>query len=111
TMLWIQSGNLKEGKARAWQEWVQKNDDLLKKSAPPGWTYRGTYFTVLGFGRFSTTWMWECATYGDFDALREHTDETWQRLSEEAGAFFTEDPGESVLLREAGDTKITEPEE
>lgn len=110
-MLYILSGNLKEGQARAFQEWVKKNEDLTRKSVPPGWTYRGTYFYVLGFGRYSVASMWECTTYGDFDAWREHADETWLRISKEVGAFFTDDPGESVLLREAGDTKITEPEE
>ena len=110
-MLYITSGNLKEGKAGAWQEYVQKNEDLFRKHAPPGWTYRGTYFYVLGFGRFSTASLWECTTYGDFDTWREHDDETWMRLNEEAGAFFNNDNGESVLLREAGDTKIIEPEE
>lgn len=110
-MLWIQSGNLKEGKVRAFQEWVKKNEDLFTKSAPPGWTYRGTYFYVLGFGRYSTATMWESSTYSDFDTWREHTDETWLRLAEESGAFFTDDAGESVLLREAGDTKIVEPED
>ncbi len=109
-MLWMQSGNLKEGKWRAYQEWIQKNEDLFRKTAPTGWIYRGTYFYVLGFGRYSTSTMWECTTYGDFDTWREHTDETWLRLAEEAGAFFTDDIGESVLLREAGDTKIVEPE-
>ncbi len=110
-MLWIQSQNIKEGKAHAFQEWLEKNEDLAQKTAPPGWTYRGAYFYVLGFGRYSTAIMWECTNYGDFDAWREHTDETWIRLGEEGGKFFTDDVGESVLLREAGDTKVLEPEE
>jgi hypothetical protein len=110
-MLHIQSGNLKEGQAREYQEWVGKNEDLFQKHAPPGWTYRGTYFYVLGFGRFSTASMWECTTYSDFDTFREYKDETWNRLIEEGGKFFTDAPGEAVLLREAGDTKIVEPEE
>ncbi|MFQ6012031.1 MAG: hypothetical protein ACE5LS_00080 [Thermoplasmata archaeon] len=110
-MLWMQSWNLKEGKARAFQEWEQKNEDLIRKHAPPGWTYRGTYFYVLGFGRYSVANLWECSTYGDFDAWREHGDETFTRLIEEAGEFSSEDVGESALLRGVGDTRIVEPEE
>jgi hypothetical protein len=108
-MLHIQSGNLKEGRAKEYQAWVSKNEGLLKEHAPPGWTYRGTYFYVLGFGRYHVAIIWECSRYGDFDASREHNDETWTRLNEEASDFFTPDPGEAMLLREISDTKIIEP--
>lgn len=111
SMLWLQSGNLRQGQAGKFADWIQKNEDLLKKHAPPGWTYRGDYFYVLGFGRYSVATMWECNSYSDYDALREHDDETWLSLAKEQQKFFTEDIGESVLLREVGDTKILEPEE
>lgn len=104
------SGNLKEGKAQAFQRWVQENEGLLEKHGPPGWTYRGTYFYVLGFGRYTVASMWESRTYGDFDAWREHEDPEWARLSEESSEFYANDPGEAVLLREVGDTKIMEAE-
>ncbi|MFQ5871837.1 MAG: hypothetical protein ACE5IB_06740 [Candidatus Geothermarchaeales archaeon] len=108
-MLYITSGNLKEGRGKEYQAWVKENEELMKKHAPQGWTYRGTYFYVLGFGRYSVAVMWECGKYGDFDTSREHDDETWIRLNEEASDFFTPDPGEAVLLREIGDTRIIEP--
>ncbi len=92
-----------------YQIWVKKNEKLFEKHAPPGWKYRGSYSYVLGFGRFHAAWLWESQKYGDFDALREHNDETWIRLSEEASDFFTSDPGEAVLLREIGVTRIIEP--
>lgn len=91
------------------QGWLAKNKDLFQKYAPPGWSYKGTYAYVLGFGRFQTADLWECKSYGDFDALREHDDENWMRLNEEYSEFFTPEPGEAVLLREIGDTKIMEP--
>lgn len=91
------------------QTWTKKNEDLFQKYAPKGWTYRGTYGYVLGFGRFHAAAMWECKTYSDFDAWREHNDKNWIRLNQEIGDFFTNEPGEAVLLREIGDTKIVEP--
>lgn len=99
------------GRMTEFQSWVKKNEDLMQKYAPPGWKYRGTYAYVLGFGRYSVASMWECSTYSDFDTFREHDDETWMRLNQEAVDFFTEEPGESVLLREIGDTMILEPKE
>ena len=108
-MLYMTSFNAKEGRARELQEWVNKNEDVIKKSAPRGWTYRGTYGYVLGFGRFGGAQLWECSKYGDFDTWREHNDPAWTRIGEQFQEFLTEDPGESILLREIGDVKIIEP--
>jgi len=71
-MLYMTSFSTKDGRLREFQDWVKKNEDVIKKSAPRGWTYRGTYGYVLGFGRFAGAQMWECNRYGDFDAWREH---------------------------------------
>jgi len=67
-MLYMTSFSTKDGRLREFQDWVKKNEDVIKKSAPRGWTYRGTYGYVLGFGRFAGAQMWECNRYGDFDA-------------------------------------------
>jgi hypothetical protein len=109
-MLYMWSGNVKEGRMKDYQAWLKNNEDLLQKHAPRGWTYRGTYAYVLGFGRFHVAGMWECSNYGDFDAFREHDDETWIRLFQESSDFLTSEPGEAVLLREMADTRIVEPE-
>jgi len=53
--------------------------------------------------------MMECNKYGDFDALRDHKDETWDRLNEEATDFFLPGEAEAMLLREVGDVKVLEP--
>ena len=108
-MLWIQFGNIKEGRYKDFQAWTKKNEGLLEKHAPPGWAYRGTFGTVLGFGRYNVAVMMECSKYGDFDALREHKDETWDRLNEEATDFFLPGEAEAMLLREVGDVKVLEP--
>ena len=108
-MLWIQFGNVKEGRQKELQAWVKKNEGLLEKHAPPGWLYRGTFGTVLGFGRYDMAQIWECKKYGDFDTFREYDEGTWNRLNEEVVEFFLPGFGEAILLREIGDVKITEP--
>ncbi len=91
------------------QAWTKKNEDLFAKHAPRGFTYRGTFGTVLGFGRYDTAMIMECSKYGDFDSFREHKDETWSRLSEESTEFVLPGQGEAILLREIGDVKVVEP--
>src|SRR5437764_1257194 len=107
-MLYMTSFSTKEGRLREFQDWVKKNEDVMQKSAPRGWTYRGTYGYVLGFGRYGGAQLWECNKYGDFDAWREHSDPGWTRIAEELDGFLSEQPGESVLLREMGDVKVIE---
>jgi hypothetical protein len=108
-MLYMTSFNVKEGRVGEMQAWIKKNEDVFKKSAPRGWTYRGTYGYVLGFGRFAGAQMWECNRYGDFDSWREHNDPAWTRTVEDFQEFLTEDVGESILLREIGDVRVMEP--
>lgn len=108
-MLYVQSGNLKEGRVKEYQTWVKKNEGLMEKHAPKGWIYRGTYGTVFGFGRYDTTTMWEISKYGDLDSSREHQDETFNRLMEEASDFFLTGQGEAMLVREIGDVRVIEP--
>ena len=108
SVLYMQSFNVKEGKLKEFQAWAKKNEDLMAKHAPKGWTYRGTYGYVLGFGRYGAATIWEFGKYGDFDTFREHRDPMWERLGEDFGDFAISNEGESVLLREIGDVKITE---
>ena len=107
--MWIQFGNVKEGRMRDFQERTKKNETMFAKHAPPGWAYRGTFGTVLGFGRHDAAMIMECGKYADFDNLREHNDETWMRLGEEATEFFLPGSNEAMLLREIGDVKVQEP--
>lgn len=102
-------GNLKEWRYKDFQAWTNQNEGLLQNHAPPGWAYRGTFGTVLGFGQYSAAFMMEGSKYGDFDGFREHKDETWDRLNEESTEFFLPGQGEAMLLREIGDVKVVEP--
>ncbi len=105
------------------QEWTKKNEGQFEKHAPPGWAYRGTFGAVLGFGNYDSALIMECSKYGDFDKLREHKDEVWDRLGQEASEFFLPGAGaghppartrrrqghgaaekEEVMVRRAGNT-------
>src|SRR5437870_6020160 len=86
-MLWIQFGNVKEGRMKDFQEWTKKNEGQFEKHAPPGWAYRGTFGAVLGFGNYDSALIMECSKYGDFDKLREHKDEIWDRLGRKRANF------------------------
>ncbi len=108
-MLHIQFGNVKEGRYSELQAWIKKNEGALGKHAPAGWVYRGTFGTVLGFGRYDTAQIWEVGRYGDFDTSREHADPTWDQLNAELLDFFLPGSPEATLLREIGDVKIVEP--
>lgn len=109
-MLYITGGTVKEGRAGELQAWVEENEAELAASAPDGWTYRGSYFSVHNMGPFDAAVMWEIEKYGDLDTAREHEDETYEGLLREAQDFFTQGSGETLLLREATDTRIVEPE-
>lgn len=109
-MLYIANFNIKEHKATEFQKFVKENEKTIAKSAPKGWKYRGTYFYVLGFGPYTAAQFWECSDYADFDAFRTHQDPTWLKLWQQSMEFSTPEPTPSWLLREAGDTKIVEPE-
>jgi len=108
-MLVIFNFNLKEGRAKKYQKWIKENEKNMAEHAPKGWKYRGTYFYVLGFGPHTGAQFWEISDYADFDALRSHDDLTWLKLLEQSIEFGTPEPAPTWLLREAGDTKITEP--
>ena len=71
-MLWLVSGNLKEGRVKEYIAWLNKNEKLLKEHAPKGMNYHGTYMYVLGFGRFDVMTAWEMKDYGDFELRIEY---------------------------------------
>lgn len=92
------------------QAHVKETEKALAELAPPGWKFKGTYIYVLGFGPYHGMSIWEATDYGDLDAFREHEDPEWQKLVAQFLSFTTSDPTPNWLLREVGDTKITEPD-
>lgn len=108
-MLYMTNYNIKEGKMKEFQKFVKENEKALREHAPKGWKYLGDYYYVLGFGPYHVADLWEISDYADFDTFRNHTDPTWLKLMEQSMEFTTAEPALAWLLREVGDTKITEP--
>lgn len=108
-MLFLTSGNLKEGRVGEYYAWVKRNKKSMQEHAPPGWKYLGSYGTVLGFGRRDVTDIWEIKDYADFDTFRNWKDKVSLRLAAEQEDFFLPGSGESTLLREASDIVYIEP--
>ena len=108
-MLYLGSRDLKEGRIGDYIAWVKKNKKSLQNPVPPGWKYRGSYMTVLGFGRHEVTDIWEIRKYGDFDTFRNWKDKVYSRLQAEAMGFFLPAQGEATLLREVSDVVFVEP--
>ena len=102
-------GSLKEKQATAYRDWLAQNRSALDDTAPPGVKYIGTYFTVFGFGKFDVENRWELSSYAALDSMRDHDDETWNKLVSEQSEFFESSiPGETYLMRSEEDVKIIE---
>jgi hypothetical protein len=108
-MLYMINYNLKEGKMKEFQMFVKKSEKKIREHAPKGWKFLGIYYYVLGFGPYHAAELWEISDYANLDAFRNHNDPTWLELLEKSMEFTTTEPAPAWLLREAGDTKITEP--
>jgi hypothetical protein len=108
-MLWISNYNIREGRMTEYQKYVKENEKKIKEHAPKGMKFLGVYFYVLGFGPYHVAELWEISDYADLDAFRNHNDPAWLKLMEESAEFATNEPIVSWLMREAADTKITEP--
>ena len=93
------------------QKFVNEHEKTIAEHAPKGWKYMGTYCYVLGFGSYHVAVIWEISNYADLDALRNHDDPIFWKLMEQKLDFMTSEPTPSWLLRNVGDTLITEKEE
>lgn len=107
-MLRIINFNIKEGKQKEFQQFIKDNEATKAAHAPRGWKYMGTYFYVFGFGPYHGMTIWEISDYADLDAMRDHDDPVFWDLVEKWLDLQTNDPMPGWLLREVGDTKITE---
>jgi hypothetical protein len=108
-MLYLVSANVKEGRHGEYIAWVKKNKKSIQDHVPPGWKYRGTYASVLGFGRYDVTDIWEIKKYGDFDTFRNWKDKVNLQLTAEQLDFFLPGAVEATLLRETSDVVLVEP--
>lgn len=47
----------------AFRSWLAENEEAIAAHTPEGWTYRGTFFTVRGFGEYTNETRWEIEGY------------------------------------------------
>jgi hypothetical protein len=99
-MQYVYRYNLKEDKSAEFRQWLlgRAGREILTE----GWSYLGTWFTVLGFGRWDCESRWEVDGYGSLGK---------QFINEDAEKVFAEwldfiDGGEAFLMKSAEDVQI-----
>ena len=105
-MQYIQRFNLKHNRAGEYRELLKKYDQTLREGQPEGWTYLGTWFTVLGFGRYEVEVRFELRDYADLGA--GFGSEALQKAYLEMMDMFTDEPWETYLMKSAEDVRIME---
>lgn len=86
-------GDLKEGKAREFQEWLSANEKEYANAFPPGSKYLGTYFAIYSSekeGGNVHTFI-EMESYATQDALAaegRNPESLYGKLQNEAFGFF-----------------------
>ncbi len=106
-MQYVSRYHLKPLKLTEYRQWLLDNESLLVEHAPAGWTYLGTWFTVMGFGKYECESRWELDGYGTLGA--GWGDETNQRLMRE-WMEFTDDTrdGENYLMKSTEEVNVFE---
>ena len=91
--------------ASEFRSWLSENSHAIAEHATDGWTYRGTFFTVRGFGDFSNETRWEIA---DYEALGAgFGDEDNVRLTQEWFRYIDQTrPFQATLYKSAADVSI-----
>jgi hypothetical protein len=96
---------LRSGKAEAYRDWLNKNDQVLRDGAPEGQEYLGTWFTVQGFGDYDAESRWELEDYASLGA--GFGSDQFQALMQEWEDFAdTARPQQSVLMKSEDDVLI-----
>jgi len=103
-MMYVWSGNLKEGKEKEYKEWVLKEYiDQMKEHALPGWTFKGIYGPSMFLGSRDVTEIWEFEKFADLDKVVESTDPVVNRLLDESFEFFQPGSCRGHVLRDIKD--------
>ena len=89
------AGDLKEGKSREFQAWLEANEKELANSHPPGARYVGTYFAIYGQkGTGDVHTLIEMDSYGtqdDLAAAGKDPDSVYGKLVNEYVSFFDQE--------------------
>ncbi len=108
---------VKGGQEEAHQKWLIENEERIRKAAPPGWKYIGTFAAVLssekGAGAYRV--LWELDSYGAMDvsaATAKDPDSDWLKLGLEQSKFVDPDwnlPHSNELLKNVVEATIWDP--
>ena len=97
--------DVKPERATEFRAWITENEGDLAAHAADGWTYRGTYFTVRGFGDYSNETRWQIDDYAALGA--GFGDENNVRLTREWMDYVDQTrPFQATLYKSAGDVVI-----
>lgn len=105
-MQYIIRYDIRSSESEAFRSWLIENDDAIRASARPGWTYLGTWFTVQGFGSYQNETRWEIGDYGDLGAA--WSDEGARLTHRWMGFVDDGRPIETSLVKAASDVVILE---
>jgi hypothetical protein len=108
---------VKIGQEEAHQKWVIENDERLRKAAPPGTKYIGTFVAVFSTDKQAGGYRYlvELDSYGALDAgaaTAKDPNSDWFRLGLEVSAFIDTDwnmPWSNELLKNVVDATIWDP--
>ena len=95
--------NIKEGRSPEYAE----HEQTMRERSPEGWTYRGTSFTVQGFGDYDAQQRWELATTATSVPGAWGHDEVWDRVLVE-GMEFIDGKVRANVVKRAGEVGILE---
>ena len=103
-MLYVFSGNLKEGKEKEYREWVLKEYiDQMQKHALPGWTFRGMYGPTMNLGTRDITEIWEFEKFANIDDVVQSDDPVVNRLLSQSMEFFQPGSCRAHILKDIKD--------
>jgi hypothetical protein len=105
-MQYIQRFSLKPHKAGEFRDWLKKNDQTLREGQPKGWTYLGTWFTVLGFGHYDVEMRYELQDYAVMGT--GFGSEALQKAFVEVMDMGSDEPMETYLMKSAEEVRIME---
>jgi hypothetical protein len=106
-MQYIARYDIAQGRAEEYRDWLAANEDAMREHQPDGWSYLGTWFTVLGFGSYQAESRWEVDEYAALGSGFGNA--TLQELTRDSFQFFDFGrPGEVYLMKSATDVAIME---
>ena len=106
-MQYVVRYDIAQGRAEEYRNWLLANEEKMGVHQPEGWSYLGTWFTVLGFGSYQAESRWEVDDYGRLGA--GFGDEELQRLTRDSLDFLDSSrPPETYLMKSATEVAIME---